>query len=63
MLGLKLSGTAHMIRYEDDATQRKLFVHDLEPSFLIKKLPLSPTQYTNTRLFSTLLTGQLNEVL
>jgi hypothetical protein len=55
--------TTHMIYYENNASQPKFFVHDLEPSFLIKKLPFSPAQYTSTRTFSTLLTDQLHEVL
>jgi hypothetical protein len=63
MLLRKLLGITHMIRYENNASQLKLFVLELEPSFLIKKLPFSPAQYTNARPFSTLLTGQLHEVL
>jgi hypothetical protein len=63
MLLGKLLGTTHAISYENNASQRKFFVHELEPSFLIKKLPFSPAQYTDKLLFSTLLTGQLHEVL
>jgi hypothetical protein len=37
MLLAKLLGTTHMIRYENKASQRKFFVHELEGSFLIKK--------------------------
>jgi hypothetical protein len=53
----------HIISYENDALQQKFFVHELERFFLVRNLPLSPTQYTNTRPFSTVLTGQLHEVL
>jgi hypothetical protein len=59
----KLLGTTHTIRYENNASQRKFFVHELEPSFLIKIVPFSPAQYTDTRPFFKLLTGQLHEVL
>jgi hypothetical protein len=52
-----------MIRYENNASQLKFFVLELEPSLLIKKQPFSPAQYTNARPFSALLTGQLHEVL
>jgi hypothetical protein len=38
----------------------KIFVQDLEPSFLMKKMPFYPAQYTNTLSFSMLLTGQLH---
>jgi hypothetical protein len=63
MLLGKLLGTTHMIIYENNASQRKFFVHEIEPSFLIKKLPFSPAQYTNIRPSSTMLTGQLHEIL
>jgi hypothetical protein len=63
MLLGKLLGTTRMIHYENNASLRKFFVHELEPSFLIKKLPFSPAQYSNTHPFSTVLTGQLHEVL
>jgi hypothetical protein len=46
MLLGKIPGTTHMIRYENTASQRKFFAHELEPSFSIKKLPFSPAQYT-----------------
>jgi hypothetical protein len=46
-----LLGTKHMIRYENNASQRKFFVHELEPPFLIKETVFSPAQYTNTRPF------------
>jgi hypothetical protein len=48
-----LPGTMRMIHYENNASQQKLFVHELEPSFLIKKTAL----FSGTRPFSTLLTG------
>jgi hypothetical protein len=59
----KVLGTTRMIRYENNASQRNFFVHELEPSILTKELSFSPAQYINTRPFSTLLTGQLHEVL
>jgi hypothetical protein len=54
-----LLGTTHLIRYENNASQRKFIVHELEPSFFIEKLPFPPAQDTNTQPFPTLLLGQL----
>jgi hypothetical protein len=63
MLLGKLVGAMHMIRYENNASERKFFVYELELPFLIKKLPFSLAQYTNTCPFSALITGQLHEIL
>jgi hypothetical protein len=61
MLLGKLLASTHMIRYENNASQRKFFVQN-KPLFLSKTISF-PVQYTNTRPFSTLLHGQLHEVL
>jgi hypothetical protein len=48
----KLLGTTHMIYYENNASQPKFFVHDLEPSFLIKKTAFfSGTVHQHTYIF------------
>jgi hypothetical protein len=62
MLLGNILGTAHMIFYENNVSQRKFFVRELEPSLFIKKTANSPTQYAKTRPFSALI-GQLHEVL
>jgi hypothetical protein len=51
MILRKLLGTTHIIGYENNASQRKFFVHELEPPFFTKKLLFPPAQYTNTRVF------------
>jgi hypothetical protein len=59
----KLLGTPHVIRYENNASQRKFFILGLDIFFLMKRLHSSTAQYTNPHPFSMLLTGQLLEVL
>jgi hypothetical protein len=52
-----------MIRYENNASQRKFFVHELGPSVLIRKLPFPPAQYANARLSLLILRVRCREFI